>query len=173
MSELVERLRARLRSNGNVQRQDANSGSKCSPSATDSGASASNVGQDGIAGFGASDFEGARADLRIACSIYLKARSQCYIDYQAAGIAVFEVLVGAGAGWLKDYCIEPYPDMCCCGHEVVSNQGGVRDHCPVCKGHNVKLAYDMQRLGQELEIHYSWIQYGFAYGLKMLGGIKR
>lgn len=120
------------------------------------------------------DYEGARADLRTACILYVRARGYLYPGYMEKAFLVFGVLIDeeVAARWFQSYCREPYPDVCCCGNCCSSVCGTVRSHCPSCKGNNVGLAYDMQRLSQELGIHYSWIEYGFAWALSQVGGVK-
>lgn len=183
MSSISERLRARLsekrlakpervqeiKENSNGQRRQANSAG----SGDDVCDSISN-GNYVIYTLGARDYEGARSDLRIACILYVRARRYLYQNYMESAFLVFRGLIDEEAieRWMESYCQEPYPDVCCCGTRFISNHGIVRSHCIGCIGDNVGLAYDMQRLSQELRIHYSWIEYGFAWALSQVGGVK-
>jgi hypothetical protein len=164
MKSIAEKLRERLGVQSNGQTRHSSS------DRINRGGSSASSSYDFIQIGGAGDRESATAGLRIACAIYLRATEQCYINYQSAGIAVFEILIGEGSKWLKGYCLDPYPDMCCCGHEILSNHGGIRDHCTVCHGKNRKLGYDRQQLASKLDLHPSWLDYGFAYALKQVGG---
>lgn len=212
MSDLVERMRARLRTegsnhesrdNGRDSGQGADSGNKCITGYDSISSADSSVGQDWIAGFGAADFESARANLRIlqcptdfeSCktslrlAAYITVRSGVYARKPIDGGVSFVVhsLVGPESceRWFSSYCVEPYPDMCSCGQMFLSNAGQLRDHCIVCKGYSpdchamdMKWRFARYREGirVNLGIHKSWADYSVAWALyhkANVGGAKR
>lgn len=160
MTSAVERLRARVAAR------------KLSESDSEANRVAVSGTSDTVPRFSTSkDFETSKFNLRLACYLNIRARKECYPDYMRVGFAVTHALVSQDSveRWFKNYCLEPYPDVCRCGQVYLSNAGTVRSHCTVCKGDIRKIkidGYTAQRLSLETGIHYSWIEYGIAWALE-------
>lgn len=61
------------------------------------------------------------------------------------------------------------PDVCICGNIFSKNGANFRRHCQKCKGlPKWDIGYEMQRLELSLNIHHTWLEFGFATAISLL-----
>lgn len=110
----------------------------------------------------------------VATSIlYLSDMHGMYINYMKAGRELYRLTLDPPAYY--GYCKESYCDVCLCGN-LLSDTGSIlRVHCKKCEGKppaNFSIGYVHQVLHGKFKIDHSWLEYGFAEAIKVLGKVK-
>ena len=110
------------------------------------------------------------ANLKLAVALNIYGRKFCYPNYMETGFAVCDALLPEDChrSWFRDYCLEPYPDVCRCGQMFYGSYSNLRNHCIICKGdwkRDRVDAYTIDRLATHLGVHLSWIEYAAAWAL--------
>jgi len=84
------------------------------------------------------------------------------------GFALYKLCLKPGI--YREYCTEiAGPDVCTCGQVIAWTGYNLRQHCQRCQGkRNWKPGYEIQRIERELDIHRSWIEFGFASAVGLL-----
>lgn len=162
MTSVAERIRARLQEVRHASRSANSNSSNDSDSNRNpswSGLSLIGVGR-----------EQCVANLKLAVALNIYGRKFCYPNYMETGFAICDALITIEQGnkWFKEYCLEPYPDVCQCGQVHYGSSNCLREHCIICRGEVRKFridGYTVQRLASHIGCHYSWIEYAAAWAL--------
>jgi hypothetical protein len=87
------------------------------------------------------------------------------------GIKLFSVCVDANNPAYTEYLTgTDWPDICICTNYFNSTGRCLRSHCYRCKGSVMaqSLQYEIQQLSLKFNVHYSWLEMGFASALRLL-----
>lgn len=165
MTSIAERIRARLKENAEVRHAAGHTNSS-SGNGTDS---YGNLPRPRVSLLGVGR-EQCVANLKLAVALNIYGRKFCYPQYMEKGFAVCDALLSQEQAdrWFKDYCLEPYPDVCSCGQVHYGSSNNLRQHCIICRGEVRKLridGYTVQRLATHLCCHQTWIEYAAAWAL--------
>lgn len=110
-------------------------------------------------------------DIFLFCCLYLKCRKLCYADYMDTGIKLFSACVNFNNPAYTEYYMErAWPDICICTNSLNPTGCCLRSHCYRCKGLAMaeSLNYEIQQLSLRFNVHYSWLEMGFASALRLL-----
>jgi hypothetical protein len=107
--------------------------------------------------------------LYLCCSIYIRGREACYVNYMEGATALLSAwyteLPKFDTIHTRNYPAFVYPDVCYCGIKVSPTGSNLRRHCKACRGDSTKQlvgAYDIQRLAMIANINERYLESVFA-----------